>query len=323
MESAIWENTRSSAAFKWLSACRPKTLPLSAAGIVVGSFCAIAQKGSINLKVAAFGILTAASLQVTANLANDLGDFLNGADIKERRGPRRYVASGEIAPKQMKQAVIIAALASALFGTMLIISALSTIGIKGAILLFGAGALSIAAAITYTCGAFPYGYAGFGDIAVVAFFGIFAVCGTYFLHTGEFAVSSLLAALFVGFLSASVLNINNIRDIETDKKTGKVTLAVILGPKRARLYHLALIALALAAISIYLYAHTLFAELLVLAAFLPFFLKRALNVVKASEAAASCRLNEELGRLSLMVVIFSLSLFVIRFVICRCFNGVW
>lgn len=215
---------------------RPRTLPLALASIILGAFLAAAND-SLNWPVVILCGLTAVLLQILSNLANDYGDSVHGADHVERAGPKRAVQSGQISRAAMKRAVILFALLSIGSGLALIWLALGT-AVLPLFLGFGLlGAAAIWAAINYTAGSNPYGYAGLGDLFVLIFFGWVGVMGTTFLQTRQFDWLLMLPATSCGLLAVAVLNVNNIRDIESDKLAGKISIPVRLGPARARVYH--------------------------------------------------------------------------------------
>lgn len=221
----------------WLSAIRPRTLFLSAATTICGSGIAYTT-GSFSVYISILTLLTATLLQLLSNMANDLGDFQHGTDTTgERVGPKRTVQSGAITPKEMKQGIIVAILASCLVGAALIYSALQFISLWVILLFLVLGVLSIIAAITYTAGNHPYGYIGLGDIFSFTFFGLVSVVGTYFLHTQELDFRPWLPAIGMGCFTVLVLNINNMRDIDNDIVSGKITIAARLGYAKARFYH--------------------------------------------------------------------------------------
>lgn len=218
----------------WVHAFRLRTLPLAVSSIVVGSGLA-AFDGMHRPRITGLAMLTAVLLQILSNLANDLGDHEHGTDNEARVGPARAVQSGAIDPASMRLAVLICGLLALVSGVLLLLTALGT---SWSMLLFLAvGLIAIAAAVRYTYGSNPYGYAGLGDISVFLFFGIVGVVGTHFLHAGRFEAMTLLPSISFGLLSAGVLNVNNMRDIRNDKASGKITLAVRLGAERARSYH--------------------------------------------------------------------------------------
>lgn len=239
-------STPSSPALRhWLHAFRLRTLPLAVSSIIVGSACAAyLQKLSSYVVfrpvVLALALLTAILLQILSNLANDLGDHQHGTDNAERVGPQRAVQSGAITPAQMKRAMIICGLLAFVSGCTLITTAL---GLTLKTLLFLLlGLAAIGAAVKYTFGSNPYGYAGLGDISVFLFFGIVGVCGTFYLHTKTYDPLLLLPASAFGLLSTGVLNVNNMRDIMNDATSGKRTLVVRMGSANARIYHTVLVA---------------------------------------------------------------------------------
>lgn len=180
-------------------------------------------------------VLTTTLLQILSNLANDYGDSVHGADNIDRQGPTRAVQSGVISKEEMKRAMILFAVLSFISGTVLLYVAVANVLI---FLSFVAlGIIAIVAAITYTSGSNPYGYAGLGDLSVFLFFGLVGVLGTYFLHSMQFSSALLFPAMSLGFFSAAVLNINNIRDIESDTKAGKRSIPVRIGRSAAVKYN--------------------------------------------------------------------------------------
>jgi 1,4-dihydroxy-2-naphthoate octaprenyltransferase len=234
----------------WIVSLRLRTLPLALSTIFMGSFLAL-ESDSFKLPVLIWAALTTLFLQILSNLANDYGDALSGADNDERQGPRRMIQQGIISLKQMKRAIIITSVSALISGLILIY-----ISLKGAnlyaFIFFVMGIAAIAAAIRYTVGNNPYGYRGRGDFYVFLFFGLLGVGGTYFLHTEQWEWPVLFPSFAVGFFSTGVLNLNNTRDIETDKKSGKKTLPVIMGRRNASWYHVLLITLGWAAMLIWL-----------------------------------------------------------------------
>jgi len=219
----------------WIEAARPRTLPLALASIGMGAFLA-ASVQQFRVSVFLLSALTTIFLQILSNLANDYGDSIHGADSADREGPARAVQSGAISARAMKKSIIIFGLLSLLSGIVLLWVAFQD-NLPGLLFFLGIGILAIIAAITYTSGAKPYGYAGLGDISVLIFFGIVGVMGSFYLHTHSFSWKYLLPALSCGLFSMAVLNVNNIRDIKTDKMAGKKSIPVRLGRKKAVVYH--------------------------------------------------------------------------------------
>jgi 1,4-dihydroxy-2-naphthoate octaprenyltransferase len=236
----------------WIHAFRPRTLPLAASGIITGSALA-AFFGDFRWPVFGLALLTALLLQVLSNLANDLGDHLHGADNAERVGPQRAVQGGAISPAAMKRAMWACGLLALAAGIALVVMALGMSLGTGVFLLLGL--LSIAAAVKYTYGANPYGYAGLGDASVLLFFGILGVAGTFYLHTSGFQAAVLLPAFGIGLLATGVLNLNNMRDISNDARSGKHTVAVRLGLARAKAYHAMLVLLGYACLVLFTATH--------------------------------------------------------------------
>ncbi len=191
-------------------------------------------------------ILTTIFLQVLSNLANDFGDHVHGADHDGRQGPSRAVQSGKITPQAMKRAILIFVILSFSSGCSLLWVAFGTEMIREILLFLGLGILSIVAAIKYTAGKKPYGYVGLGDVSVFLFFGIVGVLGTYFVHVRSLDLLLLLPATSCGLFATVVLNINNIRDIDSDKDAGKKSIPVRIGKKNARVYNWVLILIGLA-----------------------------------------------------------------------------
>lgn len=238
---------------KWLKAFRLRTLPLALSSVGMGAFLA-AWRGYMDYVVLLLCILTTIFLQVLSNLANDLGDSLNGADHQQRKGPSRAVQTGAISMSAMKRAVVIFVLLSLASGISLLLYAFSS-ELSSLIGFLVLGIFAIIAAIAYTIGKKPYGYAGLGDLAVLIFFGFVGVMGTYYLFTKSLSLDLILPSLSCGLLAVAVLNVNNIRDIESDKLAGKFSIPVRIGKKRAINYHWVLLFTALASACIFSIIH--------------------------------------------------------------------
>ncbi len=228
----------------WIHAMRLRTLPLSIAGILTGGGLAWIYARETNTVFEApvfyLATLTALLLQILSNFANDYGDFQNGADNASRKGPQRAVQSGAITPKQMKTAILITALLAFVCGCLLLMLAFQQINIRFTLYLL-LGMACIGAALKYTMGNNPYGYKGFGDVFVFLFFGLVACCGIFYLLTHTLPSVVWLPAISIGCWSTAVLNLNNLRDIDTDKDAGKITIPVRLGLKRGLIYHYGLL----------------------------------------------------------------------------------
>lgn len=209
----------------------------------MGSFLSI-YKGFHRFDVITLAVLTTLFLQILSNLANDYGDGVKGTDNENRIGPLRTIQSGIITPKEMRVAIAVFILLSLLSGVSLIVLSLGENWISGLVFL-AIGIMAIVAAIKYTIGQNAYGYKGLGDIFVFIFFGPVAVLGVYYLATLSFSFEMLLPAITLGLLSTGVLNLNNMRDMDNDLSFGKNTLALSLGFKKSKVYHTAIISVAL------------------------------------------------------------------------------
>ena len=291
----------------WISAFRLRTLPLSLSSILVGSIIAYSQE-KFTLSIAVLAITTTVFLQVLSNLANDYGDSKKGTDNDNRVGPERAVQSGAISLGEMKNGIITTSILSLLSGSALIYISLKDFSPAYIISFFVLGIVAIAAAIKYTIGKNPYGYAGLGDLFVFLFFGITGVIGTYFLHTHNFELILVLPATTIGLLSASVLNMNNMRDIKNDAENNKKTLVVKMGIKKSKTYHTILIIGAIASFSTFLIlkesSYTFFICLIPLPIFM-------LNLKKVWSFKDSRELDPELKKLALstflLTVLFGIS----------------
>ena len=237
----------------WISAFRLRTLPLSISGAVVGSSYAYFL-GFFDILIFVLIVLTTLSFQILSNLANDYGDGIKGTDNNSRIGPERALQSGAISPKQMKNAIIVNAILSTILAFLLIYVAFGVSQLFSSLIFIVLGALSIYAAIAYTVGKSAYGYRALGDLIVFLFFGWLSVMGTYFLFAKDLNSMLLIPASAIGCLSAAVLNLNNMRDLETDLKSNKITLAGYLGKKSSKIYHFALILSAILLMLIFQYS---------------------------------------------------------------------
>jgi len=224
----------------WVNAARLRTLPLSLSGIIAGSFIA-ASRGVFDILICFLALLTTVGFQVISNFANDYGDGVKGTDNEERVGPERALQSGAISPEAMLTAIKITGVVSTLLALLLIYVSFGTEYIVYSIVFIILGVSSIVAAIKYTVGDNAYGYSGFGDLFVFLFFGLLSVCGTYFLYAKSLDLSIFLPACSIGLLSVGVLNLNNMRDQESDARSGKNTIVVKIGNEFARYYHFYLI----------------------------------------------------------------------------------
>ncbi|REG88193.1 1,4-dihydroxy-2-naphthoate octaprenyltransferase [Winogradskyella sediminis] len=224
----------------WLSAMRLRTLPLSVSGIILGS-CFAYYNGRFNPWIFSFAMLTTISLQILSNLANDYGDGVRGTDNDERLGPKRAIQSGAISPDEMMDGIKLNIILVIIFTMALIWNAFDPSSLLYIFLFLFLGGLSVYAALNYTMGNSPYGYRALGDVFVFVFFGLLSTMGSYFLYLHTLDHVVVLPAIAIGFLSVGVLNLNNMRDIDSDTNAGKITLAIKLGRAGAKRYHYALI----------------------------------------------------------------------------------
>jgi 1,4-dihydroxy-2-naphthoate octaprenyltransferase len=218
----------------WIIASRPRTLLAAFVPVMVGSAVAF-NEGKLNIIFSLAALICSVLIQVGTNFTNDLYDFLNGADTVKRKGPRRVLASGLISVNEMKAAVIITFLTSFLIGLYLVY--------HGGFVILVIGVLSIIAGFAYTAGPYPLAYNALGDIFVFMFFGIVGTVGTYFLHTQNLSIISFISSVPVGALVTNILVVNNYRDVDEDKATGKRTLAVKFGKNFTRYQFIFLIAI--------------------------------------------------------------------------------
>lgn len=284
----------------WIAAARPRTLPLSLASIILGSFLAFADH-HFSWPIALLAALTTIFLQILSNFANDYGDAVSGKDTELRVGPRRAVATGDISKEAMLRGIIWTSVLSLICGVSLLVVAFYDAERTVFYFFLILGLLCIAAAIGYTNGKRPYGYAGFGDIAVLLFFGWVGVLGTYFLHTLSFHPLLLLPATSVGLFATGVLNVNNIRDIETDTMTGKRSIPARIGLLLAIRYHWGLLIAGMACAIAYsfLTGAAWFSYLYIFA--FPLFI---LNGRAVATHKRPIELNARLGQLALTTLLF-------------------
>jgi len=216
----------------WWDAARPRTLPAAVAPVAVGTAVAV-HEGAWHAGTAALALAVALLLQVGANLANDVFDFERGADGAGRVGPPRATQQGWVSPAAMRRATAGVLGAAALLGLLLVARGGWPLGV--------AGALALAAAVLYTGGPWPLGYHGLGDPLVFVFFGVVGVAGSHYVQAGHVSGAALAASVPVGLLAVAILAVNNLRDIEPDRRAGKRTLAVRLGDAATRAYVTALL----------------------------------------------------------------------------------
>ncbi|GAB2792024.1 1,4-dihydroxy-2-naphthoate polyprenyltransferase [Rhabdobacter roseus] len=285
---------------RWIDAARPRTLPLALSCILMGSFMAAAH-GQFSAPIALLSALTTIFLQVLSNFANDYGDAVNGKDTELRQGPRRAVHSGQITPKTMLRAIGLFSVLALASGLSLLYLALQKAPAGTFWVFLGLGLACIFAAITYTAGKRPYGYLGLGDLSVLIFFGWVGVLGSYYLHTLVWNWDLLLPATSCGLFAVAVLNINNIRDIESDRATGKNSIPVRLGRARAVKYHWLILSVGMLGILLYTLIHfTHVSQWLFLLSF-PLFIRNGWAVSRLQKPA---ELDPYLKQMALSTLLF-------------------
>lgn len=291
----------------WILAARLRTLPLSVSGIIAGS--ALGLRDS-NITTSIFqssvfwlAIATTLGLQVLSNFANDYGDGVKGTDNEERIGPKRAIQSGLISHKAMKNGIILTSIITLCLAVILIYKAFGKENFGYSILFFVLGLGAIMAAIKYTVGKSAYGYKGLGDLFVFLFFGLLSTVGSYFLFTKQIDWLVFLPAITIGCLSAAVLNLNNLRDIDSDRNANKNTLVVKLGWQKAKVYHFTLGLASLFSFLIYLgltYMH--YIQLLPIVTFI-ILLRHFIFVNRTTEPML---LDPELKKVALSTFLFAI-----------------
>ena len=297
----------------WIEAARLRTLPLSVSGIIVGSMYALANPTEnvltptevFNWKLFVIAIVTTLGLQILSNFANDYGDGLKGTDNEDRVGPKRTIQSGLITPQEMKRAIVLTSVLTLLSAIYLIYLAFGAHNLGYSLFYLILGIVAIASAIRYTVGNSAYGYRGFGDVFVFVFFGLVSTLGVNFLYSKQLDAILFLPATAIGFLSVAVLNLNNMRDEASDRKSGKNTLVVKMGIENAKKYHYLLILGAMALVVLFaILSHFKFDQYLFLLAFVPL-VKHINTVVKNQNSKL---LDPELKKVALSTFALSILL---------------
>ncbi|WP_340063029.1 1,4-dihydroxy-2-naphthoate polyprenyltransferase [Ascidiimonas aurantiaca] len=286
----------------WIAAARFRTLPLSVSGIIVGTAIA-ASKGYFDITICILALLTTVSFQVLSNFANDYGDGVKGTDNEDRIGPARAVQTGAITSQQMKKAIYSMVVLSFLLSALLIYVAFGRQYPAISLFFLVLGILAIAAAIKYTVGNSAYGYHGYGDVFVFIFFGLVSVMGSYFLYTRELDWSLIFPAFSMGLLSTGVLNLNNMRDRESDEASGKNTLVVKIGAEFSKYYHYYLLVSAMFFSVVYLIiAYREPVNFIFFIAFIPI----TLHILRVYKNKDPKKLDPELKKLALSIFFFAL-----------------
>ena len=289
----------------WVQAARLRTLPLSVSGIIMGNALAL-NHNDFSFIIFLLSILAAIAFQIVSNFANDYGDGIKGTDNEQRIGPKRVLQQGLLTSKNLKRGILVSVLVSIILSIALIYESLGVDKLLFSVLFILLAIGAVAAAIKYTVGTNPYGYSGLGDLFVFIFFGWVSVIGSYFLQINSIDLSIVLFATSVGLLSVAVLNLNNMRDIENDLNSSKITLAVRLGGYKSKVYHFFLISIAIILFFIGIGEQPLLIKTIYTLVFVPLFLHlyRVFNVKEPKQ------FDPELKKLALTIFFISIVFFV-------------
>ena len=258
-----------------------------------------------NWRIFAYAILTTLGLQILSNFANDYGDGMKGTDNEDRIGPKRAIQSGVISPQAMKRAIIITSILTLFSAMLLIYYAFRYTNLGYSLFYLVLGILAIASAIRYTVGDTAYGYRGFGDAFVFVFFGLVSTLGVNFLYSKQLDFNLFLPATAIGFLSVGVLNLNNMRDVASDRKSNKNTIVVKIGAAKAKQYHYFLIVSAMVLVVVFAVINNFtFDQYLFVLVYIPL-TKHLITVSKNQEPRA---LDPELKKLALSTFALSILL---------------
>ncbi len=289
----------------WLDAARPRTLPLSISGILVGGGLAL-QEGLFNWAIFGLAICATLGFQILSNYANDYGDGVKGTDNADRVGPARAMQSGLLTAQNLKLAILWTSILTLIVVLILIYVSFGSDQFFLSLLFLFLGIAAIVSAIKYTVGRSAYGYRGLGDVFVFLFFGLIGVLGSFFLFTQYINFNQILPSITIGALSTMVLHLNNMRDRVADKAVGKNTLAVILGPNGARKYHTVLLSMAFISWTVYLVLHATHPiDGLSLLAFIPL----AIHIGKVYKTKDHQLLDPELKKVALSTFLLSVIFF--------------
>lgn len=286
----------------WISLIRLRTLPLSISGIILGS-CLAFYNGFFKWDIFTLAILTTLSFQILSNLANDYGDGIKGTDNNDRIGPDRAIQTGKISPENLFNAIRINVLISIGLAFALIFCAFGVNNFLLTITFFIIGVASVIAALKYTIGDSAYGYRALGDVFVFLFFGLVSVIGCYVLYAKQINHVVFLPACTIGLLSTAVLNLNNMRDIESDKKSNKITLAIKFGKNASKIYHNVLLVLAIFLSGLFgILYYTSPYNLIFVLAYIPL----TIHLIKVNKNSNPRLLNPELKKLALTTVLLAI-----------------
>lgn len=290
----------------WLNAARLRTLPLSISGIVMGTTLANFY-GKSDVLIFILALLTTIGFQITSNFANDYGDGVKGTDNDDRIGPKRALQSGILGRKELKRGIFISIFICVLLVVAVVFLAFGAENMGLSLLFLGLGIASIWAAIKYTMGSSAYGYRGLGDIFVFLFFGLLAVVGSMFLFTKFITIVAFLPAIAIGTLSAGVLNLNNLRDFESDRKAEKNTLVVKMGFANGKRYHYVLLGAAFFCMfSFIMLTASSLIQYIPLLAFVPI----AFHMIKVYRTKTPALFDPELKKLALSTFLLAVLMFI-------------
>ncbi|MDT0539534.1 1,4-dihydroxy-2-naphthoate octaprenyltransferase [Croceitalea sp. P059] len=290
----------------WISAARLRTLPLSISGILLGTALAN-QDGFNDVTILFLALATTIAFQITSNFANDYGDGVKGTDDETRIGPKRALQSGLLTRAELKLGIIIVALISFVLTLILVYYSFGIENLGYILLFLVLGLFSIWAALKYTMGDSPYGYQGLGDVFVFLFFGLLSVIGTKFLYGNQINLIDILPAIAIGFLCVGVLNLNNLRDVQSDKKHGKNTLVVKLGFENGKKYHYVLLSGSfICFLSYSLITFQSFHSFI----YLFFFIPVVIHFVKVVQTNEPRKLDPELKKLALSTFFMALAFYI-------------
>lgn len=297
----------------WIAAARLRTLPLSVAGIIVGTAAAI-PINKFSLPIFMLALLTTLGLQVLSNFANDYGDGVKGTDNEDRLGPVRAMQGGLLSEKELRNGIVITAILTLIVACILIYVAFGEDQFGVSLMFFFLGVISIVAAIKYTVGKSAYGYRAMGDVFVFLFFGLLSVIGGYYLYSYSVKEYILFPAITVGLLSTAVLNINNMRDEASDRKVNKKTMAVILGSQKVKIYHISLLLIGFITALMYALMQWKYTEVygvIPLLAFLPL----VKNSIVVWQNKSPALLDPELKKIALATFAYAILFFIVHAVV--------
>lgn len=290
----------------WVSAARLRTLPLSISGIIIGTSLANLSGYKDNL-IFLLSLLTTTAFQITSNFANDYGDGVKGTDASDRVGPKRALQSGLLSRKELKSGIGVSIGISLVLTLFLIYVSFGVQNLFYPILFLVLGGLSIWAAIKYTMGNSPYGYIGLGDVFVFIFFGLLGVLGSMFLYTKNIQHLAILPAMAIGFLCVGVLNLNNLRDIVSDRNHGKNTLVVKMGFENGKKYHYILLLLSFVLMLVFHFFNFKgYSKLFYFIAYIPI----VFHLKKVHATKLPVKLDTELKKLALSTFLLSLLFYI-------------